>query len=122
MRWPREWLDRRRERKEAALREESAREAARLTREIQRLKERVEFAKWSAENPPTWSRTPAGAETFRCTSFGGSTLALCYVCEAPSTKLCDFPKAGRTCDASPCVTHARRVGPNRDYCPDHASP
>lgn len=53
---------------------------------------------------------------------------ICNFCGRFSTKLCDFPiKVGdightRTCDAPMCDACATRVGPNRDYCPNHAKP
>lgn len=51
----------------------------------------------------------------------------CRWCQKPGTKLCDFPvEAGQsemgsmTCDARICNQHAKNVGPDKDYCPDHA--
>lgn len=41
-------------------------------------------------------------------------------CLAVSTHLCDWPvDGGRTCDLPLCDAHAREVGKNRHYCPDH---
>lgn len=44
---------------------------------------------------------------------------------APATLLCDF-EVGRTlggdaitCDAPVCVNCAKRVGPDKDFCPKH---
>jgi hypothetical protein len=52
----------------------------------------------------------------------------CAFCERPSTRLCDFIVSPpqqvthkRTCDAPMCDEHAQRVGPNKDYCPRHAT-
>ncbi len=42
------------------------------------------------------------------------------LCRAISAFLCDFPAGGgRTCDRTLCEAHARQVGPNRHYCPEH---
>jgi hypothetical protein len=44
----------------------------------------------------------------------------CASCGRPSTKLCDFDiGGGKTCDRAMCDQHAKRVGPNRDYCSQH---
>jgi hypothetical protein len=46
----------------------------------------------------------------------------CHFCKRPSTKLCDAPDPFResgTCDAPLCDACAVKVGPNRDYCPNH---
>lgn len=41
-------------------------------------------------------------------------------CRDLSAFLCDFPDGGgRTCDRALCEAHARQVGPNRHYCPEH---
>jgi len=53
------------------------------------------------------------------------TLRRCSIsgCSAAGTKLCDWvigPKQ-RTCDRRICAAHAHHVGPDRDYCPEHAS-
>jgi hypothetical protein len=44
----------------------------------------------------------------------------CQYCTRPHTRLCDYPTETGTCDAPLCGQHARRVGPDRDYCPAHA--
>lgn len=51
----------------------------------------------------------------------------CRFCFLTSTKLCDAI-VGKTlggdpitCDAPICNTHARRVGPDKDFCPKHAA-
>ncbi len=45
----------------------------------------------------------------------------CAYCQEWSTILCDFPIGnGKTCDRPTCRTHAKNVGPNRDYCEEHA--
>jgi hypothetical protein len=42
------------------------------------------------------------------------------LCRAISGFLCDFPAGGgRTCDRALCDVHARQVGPNKHYCPEH---
>lgn len=41
-------------------------------------------------------------------------------CRAMSAFLCDFPDGGgHTCDRALCEAHAREVGPDRHYCPEH---
>lgn len=52
----------------------------------------------------------------------------CRWCGAPSTKLCDFVVSPpqqvthkKTCDAPMCYAHARCVGVDKDYCPDHVN-
>lgn len=54
---------------------------------------------------------------FICTS--GRTKR-CRWCDQSRTKLCDFPNGKKTCDAPMCDAHAKNVGNNRDYCPDHS--
>lgn len=66
----------------------------------------------------------------RCTFLGngvivcGSSKRLqrCQVsgCHEHSSKQCDFPVKGGTCDRYLCGSHAVRLGPNVDYCPAHA--
>jgi len=42
------------------------------------------------------------------------------VCAAFSGFLCDHPDdSGHTCDKALCDAHAKLVGRNRHYCPDH---
>lgn len=43
-------------------------------------------------------------------------------CGRPATKLCDWKKmSGKgTCDKAICDACAVNVGPDKDYCPDHA--
>jgi hypothetical protein len=43
----------------------------------------------------------------------------CRWCATVSTKLCDFPVNGRTCDAPICYKHAKSIRYEVDYCPDH---
>lgn len=63
-------------------------------------------------------RLPCGAGAIVCGSFPQEKH--CVACGTFSTRLCDFPlPGGRTCDAPMCDTHAVRVGPNRDMCPQH---
>jgi len=57
------------------------------------------------------------AQGFICTS--GKTKR-CKWCDKARTKLCDFPKGKKTCDAPMCDFHSKKVGINIDYCPDHA--
>lgn len=41
-------------------------------------------------------------------------------CAAVSGFLCDHPDGGgRTCDRPLCNAHARQVGKNRHFCPEH---
>ena len=66
-------------------------------------------------------RFPGGGGGFACSrgnqARGGGR---CYICDKPSTKLCDAPvEQGRTCDRNICDRHATRVGPNLDVCPAH---
>lgn len=43
-----------------------------------------------------------------------------HYCRAMSGFLCDFPDGGgRTCDRALCEAHARQVGANKHYCPEH---
>ena len=67
---------------------------------------------------------------YHVTLPGGFTAIVCGVrgaskcseqgCNSPHTKLCDFPlSAGRTCDRKLCDRYAIKVGPDRDYCPEH---
>lgn len=51
----------------------------------------------------------------------------CQWCATLSTKLCDFVVSSpqqithkRTCDAPMCAQHAKSVGHDLDYCPEHA--
>jgi len=62
---------------------------------------------------------------------GGGTAIVCYSgkqqrnlpsckCGRRSTLQCDFPLLhGKTCDRYLCRGCAIKVGPDRDYCPDH---
>lgn len=46
----------------------------------------------------------------------------CSFCTSDSRLECDYPTSARasgTCDKPLCQRHAKRVGPNRDYCHDH---
>jgi hypothetical protein len=49
----------------------------------------------------------------------------CKQCGARSTRLCDYPLAGKkrgtTCDAPLCDRCAVKVGPDRDFCRPHAN-
>lgn len=47
----------------------------------------------------------------------------CHYCGAPAPVLCDHPKVSSkngTCDRPCCKQHSKRVGPDKDYCQDHA--
>ncbi len=57
------------------------------------------------------------AHGFICTS--GKTKR-CKWCDKARTKLCDFPKVKKTCDEAMCDLHAKKVGKDIDYCPEHA--
>lgn len=73
----------------------------------------------------------------RCTQIdlGGGAVAIvcssrsrtkpCRQCGARSSRLCDYPLAGKktgtTCDAPLCERCAVKVGPDRDYCRAHAA-
>ena len=64
---------------------------------------------------------------------GGETAIVCgrgprpQKCSAPgcgrlSVALCDWPVSDhRTCDKRLCAEHRVKQGPNRDFCPEHAS-
>lgn len=42
-------------------------------------------------------------------------------CTSPGRFQCDFEvQPGKTCDRYICAHHAKKQGPNRDYCPAHA--
>lgn len=63
---------------------------------------------------------PGGA-SFVCTR--GRSLGPCQVkgCKRRQVSLCDWKVGeGKTCDAALCGEHARRVGKNKDLCPQHA--
>lgn len=70
-----------------------------------------------------WVKLPNGATALVTSDV---RLSKCEACGArvEDVVLCDWPLAGkaigRTCDAQCCRRCARRVGPNRDYCPAHA--
>lgn len=51
----------------------------------------------------------------------GGSPPTCRWCTAPSSRLCDAPVKGRTCDAPMCRVHATAIGQGRDMCPDHVS-
>ena len=50
---------------------------------------------------------------------GRQKLVTCDWCYSPQTKLCDFPINKKTCDKKLCDRHAKHVGENKDYCPEH---
>ena len=73
--------------------------------------------------PCEWVKLEDG--TVALVRYAKSCAAKCAFCMRPHTKLCDM-EIGRTllgepitCDAKMCDTHARQVGPNKDYCPKH---
>jgi hypothetical protein len=41
------------------------------------------------------------------------------VCMDMSEFLCDWPIDGKTCDRALCEAHAKQVGKNKHYCPEH---
>lgn len=68
---------------------------------------------------------PGGGVAF--VRYAKQPVKKCRWCQSLSTKLCDFVVSPpeqvthrRTCDAPMCSAHAKSVGPNLDYCPDHA--
>jgi len=59
--------------------------------------------------------------------MAGKRPANCRWCSSLHTKLCDFVVSSpqvvthkKTCDAPMCDAHAKNVGPDKDYCPEHA--
>lgn len=48
-----------------------------------------------------------------------TTEVRCHLCESPATKLCDYERDGRTCDASLCAKCAEKKGQGIDHCPSH---
>jgi hypothetical protein len=43
-------------------------------------------------------------------------------CAQMAPYLCDWPAGGgRDCDFPMCEDHRKNVGPNKDYCPEHAA-
>jgi len=70
-------------------------------------------------------RLPGGGVVF--VSYAKPRYKKCRWCQRGSTKLCDFVISPpeqvthkKTCDSPMCDDHAKSVGPNLDYCPDHA--
>src|SRR5579859_433043 len=52
---------------------------------------------------------------------GCQKVQLCH-CGAPVEALCDFELSeGKTCDAGRCRNHSVIIGPDRDYCDEHAA-
>lgn len=46
----------------------------------------------------------------------------CQWCPVRSEFLCDYEiEPGRTCDKRMCSGHATRIGPEKDFCPDHVA-
>jgi len=63
---------------------------------------------------------PGGGAAIVC-SRGRRPKQKCIACNAEAPLLCDWPVGdGKTCDAPICRRHAVHVGPDRDYCPEHA--
>lgn len=61
-----------------------------------------------------------------CTrTMGGRAVCDIAGCSRAHTTLCDWKlkgaKAGQTCSARLCASHATNVGPERDLCPAHAA-
>jgi hypothetical protein len=68
---------------------------------------------------------PGGGVAF--VRYANRRAPKCRWCENQSTKLCDFVISPpeqithkKTCDAPMCDVHAKSVGANLDYCPEHA--
>lgn len=51
---------------------------------------------------------------------GSAPRAKKCACGRPATILCDYPVNGGTCDRACCTFHRVNVGPDRDYCLEHA--
>lgn len=75
--------------------------------------------------PCEWIKLPGGGVAH--VRYAKPPLKKCQWCQRLSTKLCDFVVSPpeqvthrRTCDARMCEDHAKSVGANLDYCPDHA--
>lgn len=73
---------------------------------------------------PISGQTPEGGRYFGFACTRGkrqANLGTCQTggCSAPAEILCDWPKDGKTCDRKVCRRCAHRVGPNKDYCPEH---
>ncbi|HEX8851256.1 MAG TPA: hypothetical protein VF761_17150 [Gemmatimonadaceae bacterium] len=83
------------------------------------LKESVTFPSGA-----TWTRVEDDAPKLHTIVCNRRTTTPCKYCNAPHTKLCDYPverngKAG-TCDIPMCDRCAQRGGANIDYCRPHA--
>lgn len=68
---------------------------------------------------------PGGVTGFACSRGGRSRKPCSYGgCARKAVYLCDFPvkrgDAEGTCDRGCCGAHAKRMGPDRHYCPGHA--
>jgi hypothetical protein len=76
--------------------------------------------------PCSWIKLPGGGVAI--VKHSKMRAPKCRFCPARSTKLCDGlvgeTLGGEliTCDAPICNAHARRVGPDKDFCPDHHTP
>jgi len=74
--------------------------------------------------PCSWIKLPGG-EVAIVKHAKGRTRK-CGFCSLSSTKLCDAivgkTLAGDpiTCDTPMCDSHARQVGPDKDFCPKHS--
>jgi len=75
--------------------------------------------------PCEWIKFPDG--TVAIVKHAKRRQQKCRWCSKQSTKLCDFSISSpqqvthrKTCDAPMCDEHAKPVGPNIDYCPEHA--
>lgn len=76
--------------------------------------------------PCGWITLPGGGVAH--VRYANRRSPKCRWCSNRSTRLCDFEISDpqqvthrKTCDAPMCDAHAKRVGPNHDFCPDHSS-
>ena len=66
-------------------------------------------------------RTAEGSIVIACSRTKRKDCSVCT--QRRGDLLCDFVKPnGKTCDAPLCRDCAKRVGPNKDFCPTHPKP
>lgn len=73
--------------------------------------------------PGMWIRLPGGGACH--IKYAAPRRKRCNFCPPGradfATRLCDFDLGlGVTCDAAMCSGCAKPVGPDREYCPNHA--